>query len=180
MAAFGRLILVRGLVMYPVRLGYLTAISRITALLKNGHDAEALVAATFTVEKTLRRTLRELVISSGFASKIADRLVGNLRGLEAVKGSWDIYDPKSRKLTDLLCQEDWRLFKECAEMRNKMVHGERVYDLADCKKRAEAVLTALNRTKALFDQEYGYSGWTTASKRIKPRLHADPRVLVAP
>jgi hypothetical protein len=162
--------------MYPVKLGYSTATTRIGNLLNNGHDAEALVTTAFTVEKTLRRTLRQLVVSSGFTSTAADRLVGNLRGLEAVKNSWDIYDPLHRKLTDLLAQPDWKLFKNSAEMRNKMVHGERVYDLAVCKKQAQETLMALDRVKIFFDKEYGYSGWTTTSKRLKSRLHVDPKV----
>ena len=37
--------------------------------MKNGHHPEALVSCAFTVEKTLRRTLREIVVSAGFASK---------------------------------------------------------------------------------------------------------------
>ncbi|GAB2627847.1 hypothetical protein GCM10027191_25980 [Novilysobacter erysipheiresistens] len=162
--------------MYPIRLGYSTAKERIARLLENGHHAEALVTTVFTVEKTMRRTLRQLVVSAGFTSTIADRIIRNLRGLDAVKNNWDIYDPAHRKLTDLLPQTDWKLFKDSAEMRNKMVHGERVYDLVVCKQQAETTLNALDRTKDSFDREYGYSGWTTTSKRLKSRLHIDPKV----
>lgn len=162
--------------MYPVSLGYETAIARIRNLLTNGHDTEALVTTVFTVEKTLRRTLRQLAVSAGFTSAIADRLIGNLRGLDAVKSNWDIYDPTQRKLSSLINPSDWKQFKDSAEMRNKLIHGERVYNLAVCKSHAEASLEGLDRMKLLFDSEYGYSGWTRSSKRIKSRLHIDPKV----
>ena len=96
--------------MYPVKIGYAGAIGRIGALTANGHHAEALVTTTFTVEKTLRRTLRQLVVSAGFPSQIADKVVGSLRGLEAIKGAWEIYDPRHRKLTELVSTGDWGRF----------------------------------------------------------------------
>lgn len=65
----------RGGIMYPVSIGYAGAIQRINELLRNGHDAEALVTTAFTIEKTLRRTLRQLVVSAGFRSTDADKIV---------------------------------------------------------------------------------------------------------
>ncbi|WP_018607183.1 hypothetical protein [Uliginosibacterium gangwonense] len=166
--------------MYPVSLGYSTAVARITALLQNGHDAEALVTSVFTAEKTLRRTLRQLVVSAGFPSSIADKIVGNLRGLDAVKNAWELYDPKHRKLADILQAPDWKVFKEAAEMRNKLVHGEKVYALAVCRKTANDVLAALTNVKSTLDTEYNYSGWTKALSRRTSRLHVDPKVRIAP
>ena len=61
-------------------------------------------------------------------------------------------------------------------MRNKMVHGERVYELETCRKEAEKVLDALDRLKVDFDDSYGYSGWATFSARVKSKLHADAKV----
>lgn len=166
--------------MYSVRLGYSIAIARINRLLQNGHDAEALVTAVFTVEKTLRRTLRQLVVSAGFISSMADKIVGNLRGLDAVKNAWEFYDPKHRKFTNLIAQPDWKTFKEASEMRNKLIHGERVYSLAACKQSANNVLAALDNVKTLLDTEYGYSGWATASSRRTSQLHKDAKVRIAP
>lgn len=166
--------------MYPVRLGYSAAIARINTLLQNGHDAEALVTSMFTAEKTLRRTLRQLVVSAGFTSPIADKLVGGFHGLEAVKCAWEIYDPKHRKLTDLLAPADWRAFTDTAKMRNKLIHGARVYSLAACRQGANDVLAALANVKAALDAEHQYSGWTTARARRTSQLHADPKVRIAP
>lgn len=162
--------------MYPVRLGYDAAIKRIRKLMKNGHHPEALVTSMFTVEKTLRRTLRQIVVSAGFASKYADKIVGNLRGLDALKKAWELYEPNHVQLLSIIPQADWQTFKVAAEMRNKMVHGERVYELETCRKEAEEVLDALDRLKTDFDTRYGYSGWSTYSARVKSRLHADPKV----
>jgi len=166
--------------MYSIKLGYTVAIKRINELMQNGHHPEALVTSMFTVEKTLRRTLRrtlrQIVVSAGFASKQADKVVGNLRGLDALKNSWSLYEPNNKNLTDIIPQQDWAQFKEAAIMRNKMVHGERVYELETCKKEAIKVLSALDKLKTNFDELYGYSGWETFAKRIKPQLHSDPKV----
>lgn len=166
--------------MYPVKLGFAVAVARINALITNGHHAEALVTSAFTAEKTLRRTLRQLAVSAGFSSNIADRIIGALRGLEAVKNAWAIYDPKHRRLTDMLPQSDWKALKDAAEMRNKLVHGERVYSLTACQQTAVSVLAALSNVKALLDTEYGYSGWTAAKARRTSRLHIDPKVRISP
>jgi hypothetical protein len=168
------------IVIYRLQLGYNTAVNRIRDLLSNEHYPEALVSSMFTVEKTLRRTLRQIVTSAGFASKYADKIIGNLRGLDALKKAWELYEPNNTKLSDIIPAVDWKLFKDVAEMRNKMVHGERVYELETCRKEAEKVLEALNRLKLDFDNRYGYSGWVKFSARVKSTLHADPKIKINP
>ena len=165
--------------MYPVRLGYETAVKRINKLNENGHHAEALVTSVFTVEKTLRRTLREIVVSAGFASKFADKIIGKLRGFDAIKSAWEMYEPNNEKLTNIIAAVDWKLFVDAASMRNEMVHGVRVYDLSVCEDKSSEVLDALDRLKTLLDKRYGFSGWETCSKRIKHRLHLDPKVRIS-
>ena len=122
--------------MYPVSIGYEGAIQRINDLLRNNHDAEALVTTAFTIEKTLRRTLRQMVVSAGFKSTIAEKIMKEIRGLHAVKNAWEIYDPDHRALISIVGDDNWRSFQEAATMRNKLVHGERVYKLADCRRQA--------------------------------------------
>lgn len=111
---------------------------------------------------------------------MADKIVSRLRGLDAIKENWELYDPRNRKLTDLLRQTDWLTLKRCADMRNNLVHGTRVYDLAECQRQVRELMGAMNRLKTLFDSEYGYSGWTTASRRSKSTLHSDPKVQFTP
>lgn len=165
--------------MYPVSLGFEAAVSRISNLLQSGHETESLVTCAFTVEKTLRRTLRQLIVSSGFVSKVADRVVGGYRGLEAIKNNWDIYDPSHKKLLDIISSNDWKVVKHSAEMRNKLVHGERVYSVATCSVAAEEAILAMRNIKNSLESEYGYSGWTVASSRKKSMLHSDPKVRIS-
>lgn len=87
--------------MYPVSLGFAEAQRRINSLLRNGHAAEALVTSVFTVEKTLRRTLKQLIISAGFTSRQATRILKEYRGLKSLKDHWDLFDPANRKLLAL-------------------------------------------------------------------------------
>jgi len=166
--------------MYPVKLGYPAAIARINMLLANSHEAEALVTSVFTAEKTLRRTLRQIIVSAGFISQISDRIIGRLHGLETVKNAWDLYDPNHRKLTDLISASDWKTIKSASEMRNKLVHGERVYSVQACSQTASDALLALDNIKNTLDTEYCYSGWATAKARRISTLHSDPKVRIAP
>lgn len=98
--------------------------------------------------------------------------------MDALKRAWELYDPNNIQLTAIIPDADWKQFREAAEMRNKMVHGERVYELETCRKEAEKVLAALDRLKRDFDDRYGYSGWGAFSARVKSRLHADPKVKI--
>lgn len=162
--------------MYPVRLGFGVAVQRVNALVANGHNAESLVTAIFTIEKTMRRTLRQIVVSAGFTSKTADKIVRRLNGLHALNTAWELYDPKNRKLTEIVAPADWKVVADSAEIRNNMVHGTRVYSQAYYQAQTVAVMAALNNIKQAFDGEYGFSGWTTFDKRLVSRLHGDPKV----
>ena len=161
--------------MYPVTIGYAGAVQRIDELLNNDHYAEALVTTAFTVEKTLRRTLRQLVVSAGFRSADAEKIVKGLGGLERLKDAWALYDPKHRGLPSIIGQ-DWAVFAETSKMRNKLVHGERVYKLAECQEQALKTLQALDRLKFTLEAEYGYSGWERLKVRKVANLHRDPKV----
>ncbi len=76
--------------MYPVKLGFDEAIRRARSLIDNGHHAEALVSAVFTVEKTLRRSLRFAIVARGFTSGQADKIIGR-SGLECSLGTVPVY-----------------------------------------------------------------------------------------
>jgi len=66
--------------MYPVKLGFKNAANKIDALTANEHHVEALIANVFTIEKTLHRTLRQLIVSTGFSSEISDKINDQVRG----------------------------------------------------------------------------------------------------
>ena len=163
--------------MYPVKLGYTDAVLRVRALIQNGHDAEALLTAMFTTEKTLYRTLRQLVISSGFPSTQADVLMGRFKGIENIKSVWSCFDPRHKKLSDFVAQGTWKSIADAQTMRNQLVHGVAVFSPADCQVVANDVLTALDDLRGTLDKRYGFDGWSAIKRRIKSTLHADPRVM---
>lgn len=164
--------------MYPVKFGYNDAVKRVCALIKNGHVAEALLTAMFTVEKTLYRTLRQLVISSGFPSTQADVLMGKFKGIENIKSVWSCFDPKHQKLSDFIKPSTLKSIADAQTMRNKLVHGIAVYSQTNCQVTANDVLTALDDLRNTLDQRYGFDGWSAMKRRIKSTLHADPRVKI--
>ncbi len=165
--------------MYSVRLGYKAAKKRINKLNKNGYHSESLVTSVFTAEKTIRRTLRQLIVSAGFKSIIANKIIKRLNGIYQLVDSWELFDPKHRKLTDFVEVVDIQTIKEAAQMRNKLIHGEQVFGTDLCKNETEKELEALDRIKDIFDQEYGYSGWTNISTRKVSTLHNDPKVKIS-
>jgi hypothetical protein len=162
--------------MYPVKLGYTEATKRVHSLIKNGHHAEALLTAMFTVEKTLYRTLRQLVVSAGFPSTQADVLMNKFRGIENIKQVWVCFDPKNEALSKIIPQTDLKTVMDAQTMRNDMVHGKAVYKLSECEEKAKAVLGALGNIRQLLEDRYGFDGWSIMKRRVKNTLHADPRV----
>ncbi|MBN4077783.1 hypothetical protein JYT29_00445 [Nitrospina gracilis] len=163
--------------MYSVKLGFLEANNRINKLITDDYHSEALVTSMFTVEKTLRRTLRQIIVSAGFISSSADKLLKRLQGLDALKNNWDLYDPQNRKLVGGILQNNyWQEVHKGSLMRNKLVHGLKVYGGNVCRYQTHQVLEALNHIKSTFDSVYGYSGWERGKVRRKSRLHTDPKI----
>ncbi len=162
--------------MYPARMGHDVAIKRIERLLKNGHHAEALVTSMFTVEKVLRRTLKELIVSAGFTSKAANQLTKHFDGFQKIKEAWWCFDPAGEALPTIIGNQNWEPKRTAATMRNKLVHGERVYSLDECETQAKRLLKSLRHIETTFQARYGYSGWEKNSTRRVSKLHLDPRV----
>lgn len=71
----------------------------------------------------------------------------------------------------MINQNDWRILKEAAAIRNKLVHGEKAYDKATCKKTTKKLLSSFENIKNALVDEYGYSGWQSLKKREKSILH---------
>jgi hypothetical protein len=161
--------------MYPVKLGFEAATDRIQNLSKNKHHAESLVTAVFTTEKTLRRTLKFLIVSCGFKSVIADKIINTVRGLDAIKNSWEFFEPNHKKLTDIVDAKDWEVIARCSSMRNQLVHGIKVYKLDLCKEETKNVLKSLKKIKKTLEDNYGYSGWSLMKIRKESKLHIDPK-----
>ena len=165
--------------MYPVRLGYDGAISRVNKLLRNGHDAEAFVTAVFTIEKTFYRVLKQLVISAGFPSAQAEVLLQGSRGFENIKRVWECFDPRHERLPVFLKPKHLQLIFEAQTMRNDLVHGKKVFGLSKCREKAKELLTVLAEVRKVFQRRYGFDGWSKIKRRATSTLHSDPRVRVS-
>jgi len=164
--------------MYPVRLGFTSALKRIRRLSRNGHHAEALVTSVFTIEKTMRRVLRALVVSAGFPSIQTKVLMSKFDGLGRIKEVWECFDPKHEKLSAFASPGTLQTIAEAQRMRNELVHCSKVFDLEHCKRETGKALKALNNLRDAFQKRYGYDGWSKIRGRKKSALHSDPRVRI--
>ncbi len=162
--------------MYSVELGFNDALTRINALISNGHHSESLVTSMFTIEKTLRRTLKQIIISAGFKNTAADKILDGIRGLKAISHAWQIYDPHGRRLSAILGPVDWNIIIAASEKRNKLVHGLRIYDSTECQSETQKVLGVLTNLVSVFRTLYGYDGWTKIAIRKKSVLHLKPKI----
>ncbi|RWO22166.1 hypothetical protein [Mesorhizobium sp.] len=145
--------------MYPIRIGFDQALERIESLLRNGHDAEALVTSMFTLEKLIKRSLRKAIVARGFTREQADTILGR-DGFDSLKEKWPVFERQHRTLQEILDQ-NWQQIPEAKKMRNNLVHGIKVYDLEDCRTKASAVLAALRTLHAYVMQDYGSDPWNT-------------------
>jgi len=107
---------------------------------------------------------------------MSDKINDQIRGVHKIKEIWAIYDPLERKLSQILPANDLLIISEAATMRNKLVHGQKVFKIAEYKDKTALARGALDRMVAISNNEYGYSGWTLAKRRNKSKLHVDAKV----
>lgn len=150
--------------MYPVSIGFDQALARIEGLLKNGHDAEALVTSIFTFEKLMKRSLRKAIIARGFSRQQADKIMGR-DGFDKLADIWPVFERLHRTLAQIL-GNDWQAIPLAKEMRNKLVHGIKVYDLEECRLKANEVLTALRALHDFVSQDYRSDPW---KEQVRPK-----------
>jgi hypothetical protein len=155
--------------MYSVRLGFKAAIKRIGALRRNKHNAEALVTSVFTLEKLMRRSLRIAMLSRGFTSAQATRLIGR-KGFQDIKEMWDIFDRQHRTLHSMIGNNEWQHVPKAIEMRNKLVHGQQVFRAKNCDTYTRHVLAALKKLHREVCSDYCSDPWTVLKARKKPQL----------
>lgn len=155
--------------MYPVKLGFNEALARISKLVDNGHHAEALVTSVFTLEKLVRRSLRLAIVLRGFTSKQAETLIGK-KGFSELKEFWAVFDRHNRPLNDIIGNKIWQNIPEAITRRNRLVHGERVYSLSECRVYADHVVCALKLLQQEITKSYGRDPWATLPGRKKTLL----------
>lgn len=159
--------------MYSVKLGFDEAIKRIDALLEHKHYAEALVTSVFTMEKLIRRSLRVAIFARGFTSKQAEHLLDR-KGFQELKGLFDVFDRDHRTLSAVIGNAEWQYVPKAVEMRNKLVHGQRVYDRDECRMYASQTVKALSTLHKAICADYGIDPWTTLAGRRVSRLGWNP------
>jgi len=91
--------------------------------MRNDHYAEALVTSVFTVEKTMRRVLRALIVSAGFPTAQTNVLMTKFDGLGKIKDVWQCFDPVNERLSDFVSPFTLQVIAEAQRMRNELVHG---------------------------------------------------------
>ena len=171
-----KLIFLMCLIMYSVQLGYKKARTRINRLLNNKHYSEVFIVTVFTVEKTIRRTLHQLIISSGFSTEITKKILKDIRGLEAIKKNWSYYDPENKTIVDIIGNDNCTKITNYFKMRNKIIHGIHVYNLETCRESTIDLLSVLDDIKIRFKNNYDFDGWEKLSPRPKSYLHVDSKV----
>lgn len=154
--------------MYSVSLGFPQAEARIRKLLKNQHSAEALLTSVFTFEKTLRRALKYCIVARGFTSMQSEEILGR-RGFKELQGLWPCFS-RNHETLPVFIGGSWQHVPPAVTMRNKLVHGERVFNLADCEDAANQVLTALTTFRARLQAEMQFDGWSRIPTRRKGNL----------
>lgn len=164
--------------MYSVRLGCDEALSRIKKLQKNDHHAEALITSVFTLEKIIKRSLLYFVIARDFTSKHADLLLDE-KGFDQLKTLWPCFEYHHRTLAESVGNNEWQHVPTAVTMRNKLAHGERVYDLAECREYTNRVMAALKALRVNLKNELGIDAWSPLRRRIKPQLAWIGAVVVA-
>lgn len=157
--------------MYPISGGFKTAESRIVSLQKNGHSAEALLTSVFTFEKSVRRGLRYLALARGFHSKHASILFERY-GFEQLQQAWPCFDKDERTLPDFV-GVNWQHAKIANSMRNKIVHGARVYNLNECDAQARLVLQAIRDFRTKYKSETAIDVWKKLPRRNRSKTMWD-------
>jgi hypothetical protein len=164
--------------MYSIKWGYTKARSRLDEIAVWALPSERFLLAMFMIEKLLRRTLVQIVISAGFATDEAFRIVGGLRGVETLKEHWKRYDPRSRTLVDVIGNDSWQVVHRSARKRNELVHGSGHEAELSYKRQLPKLLAALDEVQKALQATYGYSGWDRMKTRDTSALHRDPKVTV--
>jgi hypothetical protein len=95
-----------------------------------------------------------------------------------LKEQWLIYEPHQRTLVEVIGNQEWQQICTLAKMRNKLIHGIRVYEAEYCQEQAEKFLFTLDIVKEKLEVAYGYSGWERLAARKKSKLHIDPKIKI--
>ena len=164
--------------MYSIKSEYTTVRRRLDEIEQWALPSERFVFSVFLMEKLLRRTLVQLVVSAGFTTEEAFRIVKEMSGVERVGQNWRRYDPHGRTLVAVIGNATWQIVQQSATRRNELVHGSDHRSELSYKRQMRRLLQALDGIKDSLDATYGYSGWRGMQTRDATALHRDPKVRV--
>ena len=108
--------------MYEITKGAINAHRRMQLLQEQGYYQEALIVGVSLIEKTFRRTLKQLMISKGFTNATTHILAREFRGMEGVARVWKCFDTNQLTLLEIIHNETWRDIKKISTVRNKLLH----------------------------------------------------------
>ena len=92
------------------------------------------------------------------------------------KEIWQCFDPENKSLAEIIENDYWQHIGKAVKMRNRLVHGKQSYSLEECKTMTSNVMSLLEPTVAVFNEQYDYDGWSNVSTRKVAKLHIDPEV----
>src|SRR5207249_11367948 len=105
----------------------------------------------------------------GFTASQINGLLGR-GGFQDLQKLWTTFDKEHRALPGFIGNADWQFVPEAVKRRNNLVHGNRVYDLRECKTYARHVLTAIKCFRSRIMNEYGIDPWKRLTGLKKARL----------
>jgi hypothetical protein len=126
------------------------------------------LTSVFTFEKTLRRALKYCIVARGFTSMQSAAILGR-RGFKELQGLWPCFS-RNHETLPVFIGASWQHVPSAVDMRNKLVHGERVFKLTDCEAAANQVLTALLAFRAKLQVQMQFDGWSRVPARRKGKL----------
>ena len=72
---------------------------------------------------------------------------------------WPVFERDYRTLPEFVGNNVWQFVPEAVTMRNKLVHGSRVYSLSDCLDKARRVKNAIEVLRNTAMQDLGCDPW---------------------
>ncbi len=89
------------------------------------------------------------------------------KGFEELKGIWDVFEKNHRGLPEFVGNQQWPYVPEAVRRRNQLIHGARVFTLAESKLYAQHTLAAIGALRARIMKEYAVDPWAKQKTRRK-------------
>lgn len=71
-----------------------------------------MLVSFFTLERIIKRTLKEIIVKSGCASIEANKIIKYLKTYDDINNNWEIYDKDQRGLPDIIGNDKWKFIRD--------------------------------------------------------------------